>query len=52
MTLISIFTELAANGRVVIPSANVKSFHRAAVAHGMRYEIGPHTSGQSVLITI
>ena len=51
-TLISIFTELAANRRAVIESKNVKAFHKAASAHGLKYEIGPHESGKSVLITI
>lgn len=50
--LISVFAELANTGRAIIESANVNSFHKAAKAHGLRYEIGPHTSGKTVLVTI
>ena len=52
MPLINIFSELIANGKVVIPSDKVKEFNKAARAHSMRYEIGPHIAGKSVLITI
>ena len=50
--LISIFTELATTGRAIVESNQIKSFNKAANAHGLRYEIGPHDSGKTVLITI
>lgn len=50
--LISIFTELLNNGSAVIQSNEVKSFHKAASAHGLKYEIGPKESGKTVLVTI
>lgn len=50
--LIHAFSELLANGKVVIASNQVKEFNKCANAHKVKYEIGPHISGQSVLITI
>jgi ABC-type cobalamin transport system ATPase subunit len=50
--LIKQFTELLTEGSVVIESSNLKSFHKCASAHGMRYEVGPNVAGKSVLITI
>lgn len=52
MPLIDIFSELVANGRAIVPSDKVKEFSKAAKAHSIRYEIGPHVAGKSVLITI
>jgi len=50
--LIKQFTELLTEGSVVIESSNLKGFHKCAAAHNVKYEIGPHVAGKSVLITI
>ena len=50
--LTQIFAELCANGSAVLASSEVKSFNKAANAHGVKYEIGPHVAGKSVLVTI
>lgn len=50
--LIKHFTELIATGSVTIESSELKGFHKCALAHGMRYEVGPNVAGKSVLITI
>ena len=50
--LIKQFTELLTTGSVTIESSELKGFHKCAASHGVRYEVGPHVSGKSVLITI
>ena len=52
MPLSQVFSELLANGSVAIPSNEVREFHKAANAHSLKYEIGPHICGKTVLITI
>lgn len=50
--LINIFVELTTKGSTILPSTEVKGFNKVAQAHGLKYEIGPHNCGKSVLITI
>lgn len=52
MPLTQVFAELIANRCVAIQSNQVREFHKAASAHNLKYEIGPHICGKTVLITI